>query len=253
MVIVGKLADMPVSMPADVPFAQIDALGRGDEDSAFVRRHWTCVLPPHIFPRPHPIEVVTDAPIAEIDTLGGYVQRMWAYRTIKKMLNERKYGQLSTKEKDGLKEKALAMSLEYNFVTELTSMVVVKPNSTDTNGTAIEETTVDMASPRMSSMKHGMMNARYAMAMPARTFNRVSHQMVPRGPAGQMDLSHHVAGPGGPPGFTPPPTTTTTDAPTTTEDMGFCVNDWVMADCEDYCGAGESSEYKHTRFWYFQD
>ncbi|XP_072344024.1 inter-alpha-trypsin inhibitor heavy chain H6 [Scyliorhinus torazame] len=57
---------------------------------------------------------------------GGFVQRLWAYHTIRELLQ----AQLKVDDAEGrrlLKEKATALSLKYNFVTPVTSMVVVKP------------------------------------------------------------------------------------------------------------------------------
>ncbi|XP_078064411.1 inter-alpha-trypsin inhibitor heavy chain H6-like, partial [Mustelus asterias] len=56
----------------------------------------------------------------------AFVQRLWAYHTIQELLQ----AQLKVDDAAGrrlLREKALALSLRYNFVTPLTSMVVVKP------------------------------------------------------------------------------------------------------------------------------
>ncbi|XP_067880403.1 inter-alpha-trypsin inhibitor heavy chain H5 [Heterodontus francisci] len=58
--------------------------------------------------------------------VSGFVQRLWAYYTIKELLQ----AHLKMDEEEGrrlLKEKATALSLKYNFVTPLTSLVVVKP------------------------------------------------------------------------------------------------------------------------------
>ncbi|XP_071961077.1 inter-alpha-trypsin inhibitor heavy chain H3-like [Antedon mediterranea] len=56
-----------------------------------------------------------------------FAQRLWAYLSIKDMLQRRSISNNVT-EKDELKEKALQLSLEYHFVTPLTSLVVVKPD-----------------------------------------------------------------------------------------------------------------------------
>ncbi|XP_055365089.1 inter-alpha-trypsin inhibitor heavy chain H4-like [Betta splendens] len=53
------------------------------------------------------------------------LQRVWAYLTVKQLLD--KALQLSGPEKDRMREKALKLSLKYSFVTSLTSMVVTKP------------------------------------------------------------------------------------------------------------------------------
>ncbi|XP_041035587.1 inter-alpha-trypsin inhibitor heavy chain H6 [Carcharodon carcharias] len=57
----------------------------------------------------------------------GFVQRLWAYHTIRGLLRAR----LQADDGEGrrlLKEKAVALALKYNFVTPLTSLVVVRPD-----------------------------------------------------------------------------------------------------------------------------
>uniref|UniRef100_A0A3B3ZEV5 Uncharacterized protein n=1 Tax=Periophthalmus magnuspinnatus TaxID=409849 RepID=A0A3B3ZEV5_9GOBI len=60
------------------------------------------------------------------------IQRVWAYLTVKQLL-EKKWVtlQLSGPEKDKVKKEAMDLSLKYNFVTPLTSMVVTKPPGED--------------------------------------------------------------------------------------------------------------------------
>uniref|UniRef100_A0A3P8PS04 Inter-alpha-trypsin inhibitor heavy chain H3-like n=1 Tax=Astatotilapia calliptera TaxID=8154 RepID=A0A3P8PS04_ASTCA len=53
------------------------------------------------------------------------IQRVWAYLTVKQLLD--KELQLSGPEKEQVKKEALSLSLKYSFVTPLTSMVVTKP------------------------------------------------------------------------------------------------------------------------------
>ncbi|XP_039468571.1 inter-alpha-trypsin inhibitor heavy chain H3-like [Oreochromis aureus] len=53
------------------------------------------------------------------------IQRVWAYLTVKQLLD--KELQLSGPEKEQVKKEALRLSLKYSFVTPLTSMVVTKP------------------------------------------------------------------------------------------------------------------------------
>ncbi|KAM6927218.1 inter-alpha-trypsin inhibitor heavy chain H3-like [Xenentodon cancila] len=55
----------------------------------------------------------------------GLLQRIWAYLTVKQLLE--KELMLSGPEKDKVREEALELSLKYSFVTPLTSMVVTKP------------------------------------------------------------------------------------------------------------------------------
>ncbi|XP_029989323.1 inter-alpha-trypsin inhibitor heavy chain H3-like [Sphaeramia orbicularis] len=53
------------------------------------------------------------------------IQRVWAYLTVKQLLE--KELQLSGPEKETVKKEAMELSLKYSFVTPLTSMVVTKP------------------------------------------------------------------------------------------------------------------------------
>ncbi|XP_048481772.1 inter-alpha-trypsin inhibitor heavy chain H4 isoform X3 [Plutella xylostella] len=74
------------------------------------------------------------------------LERIWAYLTIKQLLDERdvaEYKQGKGGEKgDGPEKKALDIALKYEFVTPLTSLVVVKPNATN----AVDAESVDKES-----------------------------------------------------------------------------------------------------------
>ncbi|XP_069793289.1 inter-alpha-trypsin inhibitor heavy chain H3-like [Narcine bancroftii] len=59
---------------------------------------------------------------------GEFTERLWAYLTIKQLLNQRV--SVSGNEKKNLTDRILELSLKYNFVTPLTSMVVTKPEKT---------------------------------------------------------------------------------------------------------------------------
>ncbi|XP_067243926.1 inter-alpha-trypsin inhibitor heavy chain H3-like isoform X2 [Chanodichthys erythropterus] len=56
----------------------------------------------------------------------NFTERLWAFLTVKQLLE--KEVTLQGQEKDDAKKKALDLSLKYNFVTPLTSMVVTKPH-----------------------------------------------------------------------------------------------------------------------------
>ncbi|XP_077429931.1 inter-alpha-trypsin inhibitor heavy chain H3 isoform X2 [Vanacampus margaritifer] len=58
------------------------------------------------------------------------IQRVWAYLTVKQLLD--KELQYSGDEKEKMKNETLRLSLKYNFVTPLTSMVVTKPTKEKT-------------------------------------------------------------------------------------------------------------------------
>uniref|UniRef100_A0A3Q1AMC9 Inter-alpha-trypsin inhibitor heavy chain H3 n=1 Tax=Amphiprion ocellaris TaxID=80972 RepID=A0A3Q1AMC9_AMPOC len=58
-----------------------------------------------------------------------FTERLWAYLTIQQLLDKSKTG--ASDEKANATAKALDMSLQYSFVTPLTSMVVTKPETED--------------------------------------------------------------------------------------------------------------------------
>lgn len=57
----------------------------------------------------------------------GHLEKLWAYMYIKELLDK---DLLSDEKNSTYKQKALKLSLEYSFVTPLTSLVVRKPNET---------------------------------------------------------------------------------------------------------------------------
>ncbi|XP_055724424.1 inter-alpha-trypsin inhibitor heavy chain H3-like [Salvelinus fontinalis] len=58
---------------------------------------------------------------------GDFTERLWAYLTIQELLSKRETG--TAEEKGNATAQALEMSLQYSFVTPLTSMVVTKPET----------------------------------------------------------------------------------------------------------------------------
>lgn len=73
------------------------------------RPHWPCLppLPPKQKPQVN------------------FIERLWAFLTIEKLLDDKADNGNSTEEER--KDKATELALQYNFVTDLTSLVVVKP------------------------------------------------------------------------------------------------------------------------------
>jgi uncharacterized protein YegL len=61
----------------------------------------------------------------------NFVERLWAFLTIEKLLDDKADNGNITK--DEREEKATKLALEYNFVSDVTSLVVVKPNVTSSN------------------------------------------------------------------------------------------------------------------------
>merc|ERR1719192_1316493 len=85
---------------------------------------------------PHPFPPAPQSP-------PSFIERLWAFLTIEKLLDEKADNKNMTEE--DREEKATEIALKYNFVTDLTSLVVVKPKSpTNENGTesSIEEDSV---------------------------------------------------------------------------------------------------------------
>uniref|UniRef100_A0A670YGU6 Inter-alpha-trypsin inhibitor heavy chain family member 6 n=1 Tax=Pseudonaja textilis TaxID=8673 RepID=A0A670YGU6_PSETE len=64
--------------------------------------------------------------LAEINKIGHFVQRLWAYFTIQDLLQAR-FRANDTAARRLLTEKATNLSIKYNFVTPVTSLVVVRP------------------------------------------------------------------------------------------------------------------------------
>ncbi|XP_030586299.1 inter-alpha-trypsin inhibitor heavy chain H3-like [Archocentrus centrarchus] len=74
-------------------------------------------------------KIIFSNPNATVESTGRVsddrIQRVWAYLTVKQLLD--KELQVSGPEKEKVKKEALELSLKYSFVTPLTSMVVTKP------------------------------------------------------------------------------------------------------------------------------
>ncbi|CAH1274398.1 ITIH4 [Branchiostoma lanceolatum] len=71
------------------------------------------------------LSLVEDFQLASLAAPEGFVERLWAYLTIKDLLKKERTA-TEEEQQSRLKERALNMSLEYNFVTPLTSMVVLQ-------------------------------------------------------------------------------------------------------------------------------
>ncbi|MEE6459029.1 hypothetical protein FKM82_000514 [Ascaphus truei] len=68
---------------------------------------------------------------------GEYTERLWAYLTIQQLLEEQILA--SGEEKARLKSQALDLSLKYNLVTPLSSMVVTKPEGSEGDPSVVAE------------------------------------------------------------------------------------------------------------------
>ncbi|KAJ8734913.1 hypothetical protein PYW08_014163 [Mythimna loreyi] len=120
LVVAGQLqADAPELQPTVLAFCGLD--------DGYTRKRY---------------EVVPKVPVEK--KKAGYLplERLWSYLTIKQLLDERDAADGSDKDKENSPEKrALALALKYEFVTPLTSLVVVKPNATN----AVNAESVDKA------------------------------------------------------------------------------------------------------------
>ncbi|KAG8447787.1 hypothetical protein GDO86_015046 [Hymenochirus boettgeri] len=76
-----------------------------------------------------------------VEQIQWFVQRLWAYFTIKDLLQARIKAN-DTLARRLLTEKATNLSLKYNFVTPVTSLIVVKPEDEDNMKTSHATTTV---------------------------------------------------------------------------------------------------------------
>lgn len=56
-----------------------------------------------------------------------HLERLWAYLSVRQLLDARELAQNKTR----FEKEALALALRYSFVTPVSSLVVVKPNSTN--------------------------------------------------------------------------------------------------------------------------
>lgn len=67
------------------------------------------------------IQSATERPVTSLE-------RLWAYLTVKQLLDERD----SMPNPENITKRAVSLALKYSFVTDVTSLVVVKPNETAT-------------------------------------------------------------------------------------------------------------------------
>ncbi|KAJ8046230.1 Inter-alpha-trypsin inhibitor heavy chain H3 [Holothuria leucospilota] len=66
-------------------------------------------------------------PVLKPRVVDDFAQRLWAYATIKSLLEKQNIAMTSA-EKLSLRERALLLALKYKFVTPLTSLIIIKPD-----------------------------------------------------------------------------------------------------------------------------
>ncbi|XP_071388457.1 inter-alpha-trypsin inhibitor heavy chain H3-like [Centroberyx affinis] len=114
IVVAGRLSDN------DIDHFLVEVFGKGFEEDFQVQGQASAVEWDVIYPEQEYI-------------FGDFTERLWAYLTIQQLLEKSKSG--TPEEKGNATAKALEMSLQYSFVSPLTSMVVIKPETEDRPGT----------------------------------------------------------------------------------------------------------------------
>lgn len=64
--------------------------------------------------------------IPHVETAVSSLERLWAYLSLKQILEQREQAD----DKTGPTQEALRIALKYSFVSDVSSLVVVKPNAT---------------------------------------------------------------------------------------------------------------------------
>ncbi|XP_067243589.1 inter-alpha-trypsin inhibitor heavy chain H3 [Chanodichthys erythropterus] len=110
IVVAGRLQELETNT------FQTEVSAHGLEDQFVVKsraitKEWDSVFPEHDY------------------IFGDFTERLWAYLTIQQLLD--KIETCSPEDKENATAEALDLSLRYNFVTPLTSMVVTKPQTED--------------------------------------------------------------------------------------------------------------------------
>ncbi|XP_058873581.1 inter-alpha-trypsin inhibitor heavy chain H3-like isoform X6 [Acipenser ruthenus] len=121
-----------------------------------------------------PVEEQDEAVKKHKYIFGEYIERLWAYLTIQQLLS--KIVSAQPEEREALNEKALQLSLNYNFVTSLTSMVVTKPEEGQTDRTMVaHKPTEAEQGDRVDFSHHGLVGAAILPVKPGRTSSRGSY------------------------------------------------------------------------------
>ncbi|XP_073682156.1 inter-alpha-trypsin inhibitor heavy chain H3a [Garra rufa] len=98
---------------------------------------------------------------------GDFTERLWAYLTIQELLDKKDKG--TPEEKGNATEEALSLSLKYNFVTPLTSMVVTKPQDETKNDTFIADKLTEEERGKLQRYSYSAAPVSYNFAPPSYT------------------------------------------------------------------------------------
>ncbi|KAL7407133.1 hypothetical protein ABVT39_003724 [Epinephelus coioides] len=130
----------------------------------------------------------TNATVESTGTVSdNRIQRVWAYLTVKQLLEKELL--LSGPEKENVKKEALELSLKYSFVTPLTSMVVTKPQgeTTDVLHKPKEGETPGLLAPPVVALP-GIGDGFALHQMPVQEPGKVSHRCISWHGSYKMDL-----------------------------------------------------------------
>ncbi|KAJ8046232.1 Inter-alpha-trypsin inhibitor heavy chain H3 [Holothuria leucospilota] len=83
-------------------------------------------------------EIDQNDPVLKPRVVDDFARRLWAYATIKSLLEKQNIAMTSA-EKLSLRERALLLALNYTFVTPLTSLIIIKPDEEMGFGNSIGE------------------------------------------------------------------------------------------------------------------
>ncbi|XP_061166914.1 inter-alpha-trypsin inhibitor heavy chain H4-like [Saccostrea echinata] len=143
MVVAGKIKDLTKLQSGMI------VNGEGSKTKVFLRvpPNHSIIIPwprppfPPFPPRPRPFPT----PSPPVTTRNpGMMEKLWAYLSIKQMLRDKDALDSPTEIKK-LEDKILQLSLKYQFVTPLTSMVVTLPDNTKANPSEVKPTESNQA------------------------------------------------------------------------------------------------------------
>ncbi|KAM6924500.1 inter-alpha-trypsin inhibitor heavy chain H6 [Xenentodon cancila] len=118
--------------------------------------------------------------LGSLEGISSFVHRLWAYFTIKELLLA-KLNSTDPATQRLLAEKATNLSLKYNFVTPVTSLVVVKPDADETAGppTTAKPTTTATTATMTTSTASIRISAADVTKRPISSFNHRHNKSKP--------------------------------------------------------------------------
>ncbi|XP_038208763.1 inter-alpha-trypsin inhibitor heavy chain H4-like [Zerene cesonia] len=121
--------------------SEVVVAGRVAEDVSEIDTHIIGICGVSDGPSRKKYDVMHKIPVSRAKNEYMPLERLWAYLTIKQLLDEKEISDADIKAENTPEKKALQIALKYEFVTPLTSLVVVKPNATKS---AVNAESVDL-------------------------------------------------------------------------------------------------------------